>query len=552
MNASSPYFNFIRRWYWLIALSIVIAVVATHLALGDREPVYQSTATVQVGRTLQSKSIDEDALAIAERLIPAYGELASREQVLVNVIDSLDLDMTPDDIRARLQVIAVPRTYMIDIMVIDQNPEVAAAIANEIARELALQAPRATLDSGSQEFIQEQLVDLQAKITAGQDEIQRVEAQILALTNATDVYDAQQQLEVLNAQVDTWQQTYGSLVAQAEPSSANVVEVVNQAVPAINPLPSDARLYYGLAIALGAGLGTLLGLGIGVMDRAIRRPEELTPVAGQVPVTPIPRYRVGRDRRPISLASPDGNGTAAYREVRNLMRARGVASTLHSIAVTSTRVGEGKTTTIANLAVTFANSGLYVIVVDANLRNPEIEELFDTPSQPGFSELLTGETTLYDALRPTKSANLWILGAGHIPERYSDILASGQVRSVVEKLAKDADIVLFDTPAIGEEQETLLLAKHLDGVLLVAEAGRATPEELEQSIRAVEQLGVPLVSIALNKTRQSLFEAFTRRWSKDERLRRAAARRRARHIRLAASQNNPDPGRDVASPGTAD
>lgn len=75
MNASSPYFEFVRRWYWLIALSVIIALVATHLALGDRVPVYKSTATVQVGRALESKNLNQDELGIVERLIPAYSEI---------------------------------------------------------------------------------------------------------------------------------------------------------------------------------------------------------------------------------------------------------------------------------------------------------------------------------------------------------------------------------------------------------------------------------------------------------------------------------------------
>ncbi len=121
------YIGFARRWWWLMAASAVIALAATHYAIAQQKPLYRAIATIQVGRVIESKNPDQAELAIIDRLVPAYAELAKRDPVLLATIQTLNLPLTPNDLRARLLVAPVPRAPLIDIAVVDADPARAAA-----------------------------------------------------------------------------------------------------------------------------------------------------------------------------------------------------------------------------------------------------------------------------------------------------------------------------------------------------------------------------------------------------------------------------------------
>lgn len=532
MNGQNIYLDFLRRWYWLIALGMLAALIATNFALRDRQLLYQSTATVQVGRTLESTNPNQADLAIAESLLPSYSELARRDPVLNAAIEQLQLPLTADGVRARLHVTHVSGTQLIDIHVIDANPELAAALANEIARQLMLQSPSANQSDESQAFVKGQLADLQDKITQTQTEITKLEDEIPSMASASDIFEAQSRLEVLQAQVDTWQQTYASMLTQVEPSSANVVQVVNQAAPSSTPLPQRTMLYYALAAVLGAGLSALLALGLNELDQKIRDARDLRSLAQQAPVVTIPRYRMPRNGGPIVLDQPFADATRSYRVLRNMVETQVRNESQHAtLAVTSSRLGEGKTTTAANLGVALANSGHQVILVDANIRNPQLEELFGLVPPSGFSDLISGEELLNNVIMPTDHANLRIIGAGSIPNNFHDLLASSRNAELVKNLQSEADFVLFDTPAVTEEHETQLLAKHLDGVLLVAESQRATLSDLQETLGVLEMAGVSVATLVLNKQRVPLWRRVVGRFSIEQRmLNRASDRRRRRQL----------------------
>jgi capsular exopolysaccharide synthesis family protein len=527
MTTRNPYIGFLLRWYWLLALGLVVAVLATNYALSQREQLFRATATVQVGGSLQSKSPSQDDLAIIERLVPAYAELATRDPILGATIETLGLSMSPSDLRLRLLVSPVPRTQLIDIQVVDSSPARAEALADEIARQLILQSPDTTPANDTQVFIQAQLSDLQTKIDNGQQEIADLQDEIGAMTSAADISDAQQRLILLQEQVDTWQQSYANLVDAAEPSSTNVVEQVSSAAETAALVETPTMLYYGLAAVIGLGLSSLLALGLGLLNSAVQRVDDLDPISQDVPVVTIPRYRIKGDTTPIALSHPESGASAAYRVLRNALFAGGFDQPKVTLAVTSSRSGEGKTTTVSNLGVALANAGRKVILVDANLRNPELGSLFGLGSLQGLSEVMLGECQLPAALWQTSNANLRVLPSGSVPPNYPDLLTAKRLNNVVTSLTRMADIVLFDTPAVHDEQEAVLVAKSVSRVLVVAEAGRVRVGDLERTIDLLKRGDATLLAVVLNKTHAPRFSIDRLPWSREARLRNRAANRRA-------------------------
>jgi capsular exopolysaccharide synthesis family protein len=289
-------------------------------------------------------------------------------------------------------------------------------------------------------------------------------------------------------------------------------------------------MYYGLAAVLGTGLATLLALGLGMLNSVVGATEDLRELEGETPIAPIPRYRVPPKSTPIAFVAPGSEATAAYRVLRNSLQANGLESEHFTLAVTSSRSGEGKTTTTANLGITLANAGRKVILVDSNFRNPELGHLFDIQSAIGLSDLMLGDRTLGQVIRATKHPNLQIIPSGSIPPNYLDLLSSRVIDVIVNDVAAEADIVLFDTPAVSEEQESLLLAKAVSGVLVVAEARHVRADELQRSLGLLRRADARVIAIVLNKARSPRVTRASLPWSRESRM-----RLRAAHWRSEAS-----------------
>src|SRR5690606_37531121 len=124
-----------------------------------------------------------------------------------------------------------------------------------------------------------------------------------------------------------------------------------------------------------------------------------------------------------------------FRVLRNILQAEQSDAKPVSIAVFSSRPGEGKTTTVANLAIVLASVRRSVILVDANVRNPSLDQMFGTDTTRGLSDVVVGDCELSDAMQPTEYPSLMIPGAGSIPGSYTDILSPGRVRNVFQTLS---------------------------------------------------------------------------------------------------------------------
>ena len=549
MNDRNPYLEFLKNWYWLIALGVVISVIATNLAISDRAAVYRSVATLQVGRTLESENPGRDELEVTDRLVTVYGELATRDPVLEAVINNLELPLTPDDLRARILVTASPATQLIDIVVVDADPAIGAAIANEVARQVALTSPGPNTDSEMQRFLTDQLADLQSKIVAAQTEQQDIEGSLQGMTSAADIYDAEQRIGVLDAQIENWQETYGVLLTQLEPSATNVVRIISSAAVAGRPMPQRTTLYYGFAVLMGAGLATLLALALTHFDRSVKDSSGLAGWDTGIPVVDIPAFKKHRTSPLVMLGDPTGKSASAYRVLRNVLKLNIANDEPSALMITSSGVGEGKTTTAANLAIALANSGALVIVVDANFHNPELDELFGSTIKPGFSDLVLGRRMAREVVHETEHPYLWLLGSGAVPSNYLDVLASDQVKSAVDSLLQYADVVLFDAPALDQEQDAQLLAKTINQVVLIAESARATPESIARATEMVQNTGAIVATVVVNKVRRPWHSYLLQwPWSRERRLEARALTRRQRK----ADATGGTLAEEQVSPGTAD
>ena len=175
------------------------------------------------------------------------------------------------------------------------------------------------------------------------------------------------------------------------------------------------------------------------------------------------------------------------------------------ILVTSPAVGDGKTSTLANLGVVFAEAGERVLLVSCDLRRPKIGEFFDLAEQVGLTSVLLGEHPLEEVLAPVADIDrLTLLPAGPIPPNPAELLNSSRVRDIFGQLREQFDLVLIDSPPVLPVTDAAILSQYADATLLLAAAGQTRRGDLHRAAEKLDQVGATILGIVLNKvTRQT-------------------------------------------------
>lgn len=198
----------------------------------------------------------------------------------------------------------------------------------------------------------------------------------------------------------------------------------------------------------------------------------------------------------ITLTDPRSPISEAYRTLRTNLSFYGVDTPIRTLVVTSPNAEAGKSTTVANLAVTMAQSGRRTILVDCDLRRPQLHEFFKVENGRGLTDMVLDET-FAPPLQPTGVDNLWLITSGTKPPNPADLLGSRQLDRVIETLSQQADIVLFDAPPVLGVTDAVVLGAKVDGVLLVVKAGKTRREHAEQAKDLLEKARVKIVGVTL-------------------------------------------------------
>jgi capsular exopolysaccharide synthesis family protein len=171
-----------------------------------------------------------------------------------------------------------------------------------------------------------------------------------------------------------------------------------------------------------------------------------------------------------------------------------------TLMVTSPGPTEGKSITLANLAVVLAQSGRKVVVVDTDLRRPVLHRAFDVAKSHGLSDvILTSNPGLEEHLQATAMDNLWVLPSGSLPPNPAELLGSERFKGLIEELKERADVILFDSPPVLAVTDAAVLSTRVDGVLLINEAGRTRRQEARQAVEELQRVGANLLGVVLNR-----------------------------------------------------
>jgi len=201
----------------------------------------------------------------------------------------------------------------------------------------------------------------------------------------------------------------------------------------------------------------------------------------------------------ITHNNPKSPISEAYRMLRTNIQFSSFDKPLKTILVTSTGPSEGKTTTVCNLAVTFAQSGSTTLVIDADLRKPKVHKVFNTPNIRGLTNILVQKDDFQRMVNETAVENLYVLTCGAIHPNPSELLASNAMKSLIEQLRDKYDIILIDSPPVGTVTDAAILSTIVDGTILVAASGVVEIEGLKRSKELLDNVNANIIGVVLNK-----------------------------------------------------
>ncbi len=281
------------------------------------------------------------------------------------------------------------------------------------------------------------------------------------------------------------------------------VSIVEPAVTPGSPVRPRTTLNSLLGALAGLFLAGVLALAYEYLDDTVKTPEDVEAATGLPTLGGVSRFpRTRTDAQGLVVASPNRSAAAeAYRVLRTNLRFSMIDA--QTVLVSSASPEEGKSTTVANLAVAIAQTGQRVIVVDSDLRRPFLHRLFELSNAAGLtSTLLSGDVDLSRFLQPTGFKNLQVLTSGPLPPNPSELLSSRRMDAAVATLRRAADIVLFDSPPALAVADASILAAKVDGTLLVVDAGRTRAVAAHRAAEALGRSKTKPLGATLNKLRE--------------------------------------------------
>ncbi|MFL5725652.1 MAG: polysaccharide biosynthesis tyrosine autokinase [Chloroflexota bacterium] len=497
---------FRRSWKVIVLVGVLAAAVA-FVASNAMARSYEAGSRLLVGQALQASNPDVNLFQSATDLAETYAVIGESRQLLEKVKTSLKLDVPVETLISQVSVRPVEGQPMLDIEATAGSPKDAAAIANAVAKELIAIAP--AIGAGGEPdpaFAQQDLKDTAEQITQTRDELQS----LLAIPDRAP--EQQTRLDVLEARLVSLRATYAALLQNATTVAANRVSVIDPAVPPLEA--SSPRVV--LNTVLAAILGVLLAIGVVYLlehvDDRMKSAEHVETVTGLANLGTILRMPGAADREPFyrlaTLLYPRSPAAEAFRTIRTNIEFASIDKPFRTIVVTSAAPGEGKTVTASNLAVAFAQSGRPTILVDGDLRRPGVHDMFSLANAAGLTDLVHSDTIrIDDVLRKTDNPNLSIVTAGMVPPNPAELLGSGRMKVILDRLRDSAEIIVFDTAPVGAVTDAAILAAKSDATLLVVQPYRTTERVVRRGRAALANVNARVIGTVLNNVPHGFTDA---------------------------------------------
>ena len=444
-----PYLGAILRFWALVVATMILGALAAFGLSQLSTPLYSSSSRLYFSINIGNSGNDlNQGSTYTQAQTLSFAQLTESAVVLEPVIERLGLDRTTKELASSITVDTPENTVILDIIVTDEDPELAADIANQVARSLS-----AAVD------------ELAPRTLEGETTV--------ALNNITPA------------------------TPSASPSSPNtrtnvvaglLLGLVLAVVLIVLRQFSDTRIRSEgmLEAASDHPLLGSIGFDESADDGVLLRRDVAAPAAES--------YR----RLRTNLAQ------ATHESKKHL------AESL-SIAVASSVEGEGKSTTAVNLALVLAEGNHSVVLVDGNLREPSIAEFTGLRGERGLTDVLEGSDELEDVVQRWESTGVDVVTSGPVPVNPSELLTAATMQRLLERLGKDYEFVVVYTPDVTETADAAIIGRLVDGVLVIAAKSEVRVPQLLATLDSLEKSGARVFGTALNEARTGPLRRAARR-----------------------------------------
>lgn len=386
----------------------------------------------------------------------------------------------------------------------ENHPDV-VTIKNKIAKvEEAIAAEMSIFQKTSpdMEKLEQDLSSFEADVAGIDRQINEYKKQILKLPEKSV------QLAMLQLAVKAGEKIYATLlenqfnIGMLKTMSFSDINLIEPAVlPAVDkPDRPKTPINLAIGIILGILTGMVLAFFFEYLDDTLKTHEDVSKNTTLTFLGTVPHFKYLRTHL-ISEADPRSPIVEVYRTIRSSLQFATLDNPPKSILVTSAGPSEGKSTTAANLAISFAKEGKRTLIVDADLRKPKMNEKFNVSNAKGITTLLSKGNDIEKCIQATTIDNLFALTSGPIPPDPGKIIDSEKFKSLVNELSKSFDILILDSPPALVVNDAINLSKVADASILVLESNKITRVALQATIDLFKNARVVPVGIVLNKFR---------------------------------------------------
>jgi capsular exopolysaccharide synthesis family protein len=436
----TQYLRVLRHQWFVVVLLAILGLGAAAAYTYRQTPMY--SAQIQLFVSTRAQETDDisqisQGSTFTQQRVKSYADLVTSPLITQAVVQQLRLPYTPAQVGGEISASSPLDTVLLDISVSDSDPNRAAAIANAIG----VQFPQ------------------------------------------------------LISSLET--QTQTSQTSSGETLSPVTVKVTRDAVPP--GAPDSPR------IPLNIALGLLVGLGLGIAAAVLRDQLNTTvsgvgdieKLTGAIPLGVVP-YDAGASKQPLVTADQFGGRAEAFRTLRTNLQFADVDDPPRVITITSALPAEGKTTTACNIALTLAQSGARVVLVEGDLRKPSVGKYLGISNAAGLTNVLAGQHDLRDVLVGYDRDTLTVLPSGPTPPNPSELLGSQQMQQLLSNLAEHYDVVIIDAPPLLPVTDAAVLAAEADGAIIVVRHGKSRREEVERALQALNSVNSKVLGSVLN------------------------------------------------------
>lgn len=361
------------------------------------------------------------------------------------------------------------------------------------------------------------ITGLKAKMEAARSEEAQLKEELeLQKSQAFELSRSSVQYNILNRELETSRELLDSILKQIKELSVSVesnasnISVVDYALSPLSPSYPRKSLFVAIGLILGVVVAIASAFLLSYIDNTVKTPEELTqflrlPSLGVIPSFDLEKVAGDNQNLPalkkdiVFLKDPKSLAAEAYRTIRTGILLSQAGEAPRTILVTSAQSGEGKTTTALNLAACLASSGGRVVLLDADLRRPNVlKTLEGQNSGKGLVELLTGQAKLDEVMRTDVLKRVSVITSGRVPPNPAELLGSQEMSNLLRSLDEHFDYVLIDSPPVLPVTDSVILSRIVDGVVLVVKGGATPKKVVFDAKKRLSSVGAQILGVVLN------------------------------------------------------